>query len=549
MAAAWEAAPVIEDKPAATERPAWMDAPEVTPPEVKPQLSPTDGMSTTEKVVAGYGKAGVDLVTGLKQRWDDAAAWLEGNMPFADALNQKIGGKTAAQVRDEGRAAEDERKRLDAPLMATTAGRIGNVLGNVVNAVPTLAIPGANTVVGSAMIGAGAGAAQPTGTDDSAVLNAGIGAGLGAGVAGVLKGAAKVAKPAYDSAVNKLLDLGIPLTPGQMLGGAWKRIEEAATSIPFAGDAIRNSQRRAFQALNTAVGNEALAPIGATLPKGLSGHEAVQWTRKALNGAYDDVLQRIGAVQADDAFASQVGNLRQMVSNGNLAEESVKRFDRILENQVLGRFQGQEAITAQTLKKMESELGNLSQRLGRSQNYDDQLLGDAVEELQGSLRGLVQRSAGPKEAADLQAANAGWAMFTRMRRAASMVGAEDGVFTPAQFLNATKAMDKSTQKGAFAEGRALGQDLAEAAKSVMGQTVPDSGTPLRMLVQHPIMGMSGVPISAAYTQPAQSAIRTLMTARPPAAGPISRALEKAVPLSGGPGSRLLTGLSPGNGQE
>jgi hypothetical protein len=110
-------------------------------------------------------------------------------------------------------------------------------------------------------------------------------------------------------------------------------------------------------------------------------------------------------------------------------------------------------------------------------------------------------------------------------------------------------MDKSTQKGAFAEGRALGQDLAEAAKSVMGQTVPDSGTPLRMLVQHPIMGMSGVPISAAYTQPAQSAIRTLMTARPPAAGPISRALEKAVPLSGGPGSRLLTGLSPGNGQE
>jgi hypothetical protein len=509
-----------------------------------------DGMSKFERFRAGYGKAAVDMATGAKQRVDDLAAWIEDKVPALASLDQRLGMQTAAQIRDQGRAAEDERKRLDAPLMADSAGRAGHLTGSVVDALPAGAVPGAQGVVGAAVVGAGLGALDPTGTNDSAVENAAWGAIGGAAGHGLLKGASRVVKPAYDSAVNKLMTAGVPLTPGQMMGGAWKRVEDALTSVPIVGDSIKGAQKRAFEAFNNAVGNEALAPIGAKLPPGLNGNDSVAWTRKALQGAYDDVLQRIGTVQADPQFAQEIGQLQTLFKNGNVGKAAQEQFDAIVQNQVLGRFQGQNTVTAETLKAMESELGKLSDKLRRAPDYDHQEIGDAVMELQASLRSLVQRAAGPDEAADLAAANRGWAMFTRMRRAASSVGADDGTFTPAQFLNAVKAGDRSAGKGAFAEGRALGQDLAQAGKSVMGSSLPDSGTSFRTFMQHPTavgtgMAAAGLPAALLYTQPAQRVVRVLMTARPQAAGPLSKALEAATPAGGAAGAVLLPRMRPG----
>src|SRR5690606_25334295 len=73
---------------------------------------------------------------------------------------------------------------------------------------PTMAIPGANTVAGAALVGGGLGAMQPTGKDESAVENAAIGAAPGgasqhvlrrlAGAAGQSLGRAEMA--AHDAA-------------------------------------------------------------------------------------------------------------------------------------------------------------------------------------------------------------------------------------------------------------------------------------------------------------------------------------------------------------
>src|SRR5690606_8968301 len=67
-------------------------------------------------------------------------------------------------------------RELDAPLMNTTAGKIGNFAGQVAGTVPAMLIPGVNTYAGAAAFGAGAGALQPTVAGESRALNAGVGA-------------------------------------------------------------------------------------------------------------------------------------------------------------------------------------------------------------------------------------------------------------------------------------------------------------------------------------------------------------------------------------
>lgn len=133
------------------------------------EYDPTEGMSTADKFFAGAGKAFTDVGRGVGQLARDV-------MPTraADAL----GLPTQADV--------DEAKRLDAPLMRTTAGTVGNVTGNVATALPAMFIPGAQGLAGAAITGGVMGLTQPVASDESRLKNVAMGAGAGAG--GVLAG-------------------------------------------------------------------------------------------------------------------------------------------------------------------------------------------------------------------------------------------------------------------------------------------------------------------------------------------------------------------------
>lgn len=134
---------------------------------------PTEDMDGFHKARAGFGKAfadmgrGVGQVVGLVDRKDVAEA-----------------------------------NKRDAALMRTGAGLTGNIAGNVAALAPTAFIPGAATLRGAAMIGAGSGLAQPsTGTGET-VRNIALGGVLsptaiaaGRGVAAAYQGAAGLAEP------------------------------------------------------------------------------------------------------------------------------------------------------------------------------------------------------------------------------------------------------------------------------------------------------------------------------------------------------------------
>ena len=103
--------------------------------------------------------------------------------------------------------------------------------------------------------------------------------------------------------------------------------------------------------------------------------------------------------------------------------------------------------------------------------------------MQGEWRDAIRQAApDAATAAKLDSLNKAYANFVRTERAGAFVGARDGVFSPSQLQTAVKTSDSSVRKKGFAEGAALGQDLSDPAVGVLGNTVADSGTAGRALM-------------------------------------------------------------------
>jgi hypothetical protein len=338
--------------------------------------------------------------------------------------------------------------------------------------------------------------------------------------------------------IQSLMKEGITPTAGQILGGGYKRAEEALTSVPVLGDFIKGAQNRAMQDVNRVAFNRALTPIGEKLPEGVMGREAVQFVSEKLDDAYGKLLPKMTVLQ-DAPFQQNIATLKNMVDSGAIDPKAVKFFNNWVDNNVINKFQGQGAITGETLKQVQSDLRETISRLSASTDADQRLIGDALKETQDQVRQLVTRS-NPQYATELKAIDTGYANFKRVERASAALGAEEGVFSPAQLQNAVKAMDKSKDKREFAKGEAYMQDLSESAKTALGNKVPDSGTPYRALVGAIAAaggaGAAGFPSVATalgalaasplmYSKTGQNALATLLTKRPDIANELATQLR------------------------
>jgi len=339
----------------------------------------------------------------------------------------------------------------------------------------------------------------------------------------VTKPIASIISPNVSPEVKTLMNEGITPTTGQILGGGAKRLEEGLSSVPFVGDFIKNAQVRAVEDLNKAAFNRALKPIGKELPKDVTGREAVKFTGDTLGDAYEKLLPKM-TVKADTTFNTELSNLKQAVDSGAINDASKNFFNKWIDTNVSNKFQGQGAITGETLKGIHSDFRNKINELSASTNNDERVIAGALKEAQDQFRQLVTRS-NPQNAAELKAIDTGYANYKRVQNAASKVGAEEGVFSPAQLQNAVRATDKSKDKAKFAKGEALMQDLSESGKTVLGNKVPDSGTPYRTMAAMLASGgagLSGYPGIAAglaaapvmYSTAGQKMMAALLAKRP-----------------------------------
>lgn len=475
------------------------------------------------------------------------------------AAAQLVGkGLTAINV-PYGREITDTYKQMENQYQADRAasGETGTdwarIAGNVVSPTNLAAvgkIPMAGSlgqkVIGSAAAGEIAGALTPAYDDNFAKQKAGqiaLGGIIGGALQPVASGLGRIISP--KASMNPELQLlkseGVQPTIGQALGGIVNALEEKLQSVPIMGDMISVARKRANKGVEQAAFNRALKPIGQKLPEGLSGNDAVAFTEQALRDKYDDVLGKIGAIKPDEKFNAKTLELKSMVDGLKMPDAEKQKFALALDD-VMSSVDDNGVITSDAYKALESSLGSQASMLGRSQNIYEAKMAPAVKQLQQNLKEMLDRQAGDLSG-ELKNANAGWANFKRVQKAASSVGSESGQFTPAQLQAAVKATDKSKDKAAFARGNALMQDLSGAAKNVLGSKVPNSGTAERLMYGAGALGSGfvnpAIPVgltagAGAYTAPIQNALVKLATERPDLAPQIAERLNAlAAPATAG----------------
>lgn len=341
----------------------------------------------------------------------------------------------------------------------------------------------------AAAVGAGYGAATGLMTSEgdlgerapdavrTGLLGAGVGA-VGQRTMDGLTGAATALR-ASPSPARVLSNRGVDLTPGQMMGGAAQRIEEGLQSFPVLGDAIKSARNRNMGTFDRAAINEALAPIGQTVQG--SGRDAIRQADSAISAEYTRILDPL-TITPDAQFATDV---QAALNPANLSRTARTRLNDSVAD-IMGRTSG--PISGRDFKQIESELTGLI-RSAEIGGPEGKALIQPLRAVRDAMRGNLRRQ-NPQAADDLEKINAAFANFDRVRRAASnpATARNDGLFSPGN-LNSVLARTEGRNYG---RGEARLQDLSDAGVAVLGDKVPDSGTPLRSLLTMGAPGAGGL---------------------------------------------------------
>lgn len=359
----------------------------------------------------------------------------------------------------------------------------------------------------------------------------------GALAAPLAAGIGRVLAPRGNTLADDLAAKGIEPTIGQRLGGTWNALEEKAMSIPVIGDAIGAARNRAREQFNTAAINEALAPIGKKVAG--AGANAVDEAHRMVSQTYDDALGKLKGVFIDDAASAELRALQDGAEN--MAPEMAAKFQKTLASRVLGRVSPANGIEAQTLKGIDSELGELAANYSRSALASERELGGAFKELMHILSRAAARQ-NPEQASAIKAADAAFSRMIRVENAAKAAKSTEGVFTPGQLLSGVMQADKSARKNAVGRGTSLMQKFASDAQQVLGNKVPDSGTTGRALAAALLAGGAGVTggapalaalggAAALYSPQSQRLLAAALRSRP-VMEPFAQALRQYAPVIG-----------------
>jgi hypothetical protein len=374
-------------------------------------------------------------------------------------------------------SAEEQAYQKQRAAQGDTGMDIGRIAGNIVS--PANIVGGIRAAQGARALGAGAGmqaaaagavqgamqpVTEPTGFAEEKATQVGLGAIGGKVGEAVSAGLGKVLNPLASKAEQTMRDLGITPTPGQTLGGAFKKAEDFAQNLPLIGEQIRSAREKVLFNFNKGVINKALNKVDDKLPESVIGRDAVRYAADQVSNKYDEVL---GKIKFDLDFKTTSGIL-DALNKANLPS-AIQREEatNILNSVALNKFGGK-TLTGAEYKSIESDLAKEVSKYKNSQSAADRNVGEALQGVLNTFKTeLYQQN--QRYTPQLRRIDSAYGDLKLMERAAANTGAENGVFTPKQYSLAVKQSDLTRQKSAFAKGTARGQELSEAALKTIGE--------------------------------------------------------------------------------
>lgn len=365
-------------------------------------IGPIDtGIHTSEGVdrtLAGAGKYFEDLGRGVHELYARAADTLS---PQSKSLSDLATGHDPSRLAAVRQEIADSRQ-TDAPLMATTAGKVGNAGAALLTSLPALAIPGANTVAGATAIGAAQGALQPSVTTGEGVTNVALGAaagGIGQGVGNVVaKGATSLLAKRAAAATAEETQNAVRDATLKASQDAGYVVPPTATNPTLTNAALESVSGRAAtnqaamiknqKITNALVGKDLNLPAGQPITQ-----QALQSVRNQAGKVYQQVKQS-GTIKTDGDYLNDLAGIT------NASEDVAKAFpgattpaaDKI--DTLVGSLSQDEFSASQAVeyaKRLRQQASANFKLAGRSANPEDLALAQAQSKGANALEEMIGR--------------------------------------------------------------------------------------------------------------------------------------------------------------
>jgi hypothetical protein len=512
----------------------------------------TSSMGIPQRMAAGAGKFLFDAARGI---------------------GQMTGLRSQEQI--------DDAARLDAPLMQTTSGKVGNILGGAAFSAPAMLIPGAQGLAGATLTGAALGMAQPVQTGGSRTANtifggAGGAAGYGASklIGNVAGRVANRARSSSASAASASATPGVANSSASVTGS----VNLSARGGPSMGEVgpdpsagLNDAMRRAMDAgkslgLRTtpgqATGSRALQQMEARLESQpltsgpfnalKAGNQSTinRVFAKAL-GETSDVLDdaTVGKflARADKVYEDVADDVARQVDPGDFLNRltSVENdYDGLIPGglsqhplvQRLFSFAEKGQITGKQAQQLRSQIGKAAQQQMSSPSGNREL-GKALFDVQDIADDWLAQGLSGKRLENLNAVRQQYRNFRLMTKSGA-INPSSGNVSGAKFANTLQRADErgflagQNQSDLYNASR-----FAQAFKPIVG----DSGTATRMPL-NTIQMAAQVPLSIAARAYASSpavnlALRTQAASRAagsairPAVQPLFKPLSVVSPYA------------------
>jgi len=280
-------------------------------------------------------------------------------------------------------------------------------------------------------------------------------------------------KPYASDIASRFMDEGIPLTPGQAVGGAAQTVEQMLSKLPIVGPAIKARQNEALSAWNLKMlADTANVDTGGTGDLvNAAGPEGFQQATKIFSDAYNfhwDRPLKIDPTKLSVAWKDLVDDTQQrLIPDASNAIQ--QKLVGIWQNDLIPTINPKTgSIHGTQLQAVDKDLGDAATTAARNGDGD-------IASFYGRARNDLRAQYPDNFRESLEALNGKYAEFARLRKAGGYVNgpAAGQPFTPAQLLTASTALDRSAGKGATAQGTALMQPQAVDAMSVFPATTND----------------------------------------------------------------------------
>ncbi len=458
-------------------------------------------------------KGGFDRAAyGLGQAIDTVVPDLPISKETRDAYNQNPVVRTLGLTipsREERQSAIEQSRRV---ANDSTAGMIGDMIGNAAPSIAAGAATAGGTVVPAMATQAGFNFLTTPGNVGERAVSGVMAAGGEAAGRALPRVLARVVKPINPTpAAQRMIDWGgIYPTPAQAAGGIFKSLEDYSTSVPGWGHAVQGAQDK----LREKAAGLAMSQGSISVPPGREGYKLLS---EHFDNAFANATRPLAFDLNDPAFNA---GIQSIMRNNNLDGAGIADINRFLktykQNMNMGGAPGtglavpgqapqRQLLSGEDFHKLLQKVRNRGSGFRKLDDPYKKDLGQAYREIY-DLADNSLSTQGIANSADVQAFRDVRNDYARVAPALkagelNTVVRNKGVFTPEQYQNAVANNAKSMgNTRALREGTLPQQQLADDMVELFGGRPPDSGTATRSVLTGLIPGAS------MFASPAASAM-------------------------------------------